>query len=118
MTMLNDASFNPTTGIQVPPPNYTAGPLNGVASAILQYKCTGFSVTFLPTESSLNNQGEFYETYYTKPPNSSSDDSNFIVLPQAVLSNAYYYQFSNMKTLRDKRMIKVPTPGDSFQYNK
>ncbi len=55
MATLVDSTFNPATGTQTPPAELTVGPLAGVVNNIVQYKCTAFSISFLPTESSLNN---------------------------------------------------------------
>jgi hypothetical protein len=49
ISILNDATFNPSTGAQTPSPTFVPGPLVPLASTILQYKCTAFSVSFLPT---------------------------------------------------------------------
>lgn len=79
---LNGADFNPGTGTQSTSPAFVTGPLGGsLASAVLQYKCTGFSINFLPTESSLNNQGEYFMAYFPKAPTLSAEDSNVIAIP-------------------------------------
>jgi hypothetical protein len=55
ISVFNADTFDPATGANGAPLTYLPGPLNAVAASIIQYKCTAFSLTFLPTESSLNN---------------------------------------------------------------
>jgi len=73
-------NFDPTLGT-VNVPDIVAGPLTTLSGAILQYKCTAFSVEFLPTISSLNNEGEVHCLYWNKPINTSADTTNVIAIP-------------------------------------
>lgn len=46
---LNDATFDPNTGVQAVSPYTGEGPLFAGAANILKYKCTSFEVIFEPT---------------------------------------------------------------------
>jgi hypothetical protein len=73
MSVLNDSTFNPATGTQSTTADFIAGPLNPLSANIISYKCTSFSVSFLPIVSDLNNSGEIYMTYFPKAPNTTAE---------------------------------------------